>query len=73
MSIFADKLRKCRKNINKTQKEVASDLDITEIGYQKYELSKHEPKMGTLIKLADYFDVSLDYLTGRSENPKRQP
>ena len=72
MPIFADRLKECRKNINKTQREVADDLGITAIGYQRYELSKCEPKMGTLNKLADYFDVSIDYLTGRTDNPKLQ-
>ena len=72
MSIFADRLKECRKNINKTQKEVANALGITELGYQNYELCKYEPKMATLNKLADYFDVSVDYLTGRSDNSKHQ-
>ena len=69
MSIFTDRLKECRKKMNKTQNEVAIDLGITEGGYQNYELCKYEPKMGTLIKFADYYDVSLDYLTGRSDNP----
>ena len=73
MSIFADRLKECRKNINKTQRDVAIYLGLSESNYQKYELSKNEPKMATLNKLADYFDVSIDYLTGRSENPKRKP
>ena len=72
MSVFAARIKECRKNISKTQREVASDLGITEASYQNYELNKNEPKMGALNKLADYFDVSIDYLTGRSENPKRQ-
>ena len=73
MSIFADRLKECRKNINKTQREVADDLGLTGIGYQRYEINKSEPKMETLSKLADYFDVSVDYLMGRSSNPQRQP
>ena len=72
MSTFADRLKECRKNINKTQSNLAYDLGITMSGYQKYELGKNEPKMETLNKLADYFDVSVDYLMGRSDNPKRQ-
>ena len=72
MSIFADRLRECRKKINKKQREVAIDLGLTEGGYQNYELGKYEPKMETLIKFADYFDVSLDYLAGRDDIPKRQ-
>ena len=72
MSVFADRLKECRKNICKTQREVAGDLGITEGAYQNYELSNREPKIETLNKLADYFDVSLDYLTGRDDIPKRQ-
>ena len=70
MSLFSDRLRECRKNIGKTQREVADDLGMTEVSYQNYELSKNEPKMGALNKLADYFDVSIDYLTGRIDDLK---
>jgi len=73
MSIFADRLKECRKHIGKTQREVADDLGTSEVGYQNYEISKREPKIETLNKLADYFDVSLDYLTGRIDTPKHQP
>ena len=72
MSVFADRLKECRKNINKTQRDVALYLGLTESNYQKYELSKNEPKMETLSKLADYFDVSVDYLIGRDDIPKRK-
>ena len=72
MSIFADRLRACRKNINKTQREVSYDLGLTVSGYQGYELGNREPNHETTIKIADYFDVSIDYLVGRSDNPKRQ-
>jgi len=72
MSIFADRLKECRKNICKTQREVAVDLGLTEVGYQNYELRKNEPTMGVLNKLADYFDVSVDYLMGRDDIPKRK-
>ena len=73
MSIFSERLKLCRKNQNKTQRDVADSLGLTENGYQKYEISNREPKMGTLIKLATYFDVSIDYLTGLSDSPTRQP
>jgi len=72
MSILSDSLKKCRKNLNKTQREVANELEISEISYQNYELGRREPKLDTLNKLADYFDVSVDYLLGRSDNPKCQ-
>ena len=72
MSVFADKLKECRKNINKTQREVATDLGLSDVGYQNYEIGKREPNHETTVKIADYFDVSIDYLTGRTENPKTQ-
>jgi len=72
MPNFAERLKECRKNINKTQRDVAKDMGITDGGYQKYEICKREPKIETLSKLADYFDVSVDYLIGRTDNPKRQ-
>jgi len=70
MSILADSLKKCRKYINKTQREVSNELGISEISYQNYELGRREPKVETLNKLADYFGVSIDYLTGRTDDPK---
>jgi len=72
MTFFANRLKECRKNIHKTQRDVAAALGITESGYQKYELGKNEPKMETLNKIADYYNVSIDYLMGRSDNPKYQ-
>ncbi len=54
-----------------TQKELAALLDMTPNAYQKYEYGEREPNMATFIALADYFDVSLDYLVGRSDDPAR--
>ena len=41
------------------------------LGYQRYEYGEREPSFQKLIALADYFDVSLDYLVGRSDDPSR--
>ena len=65
MSIFADRLKECRKKISKTQKDVAFDLGISESGYQNYELGNSEPNLKNMIQIADYFGVSIDYLVGR--------
>lgn len=72
MSVFSDRIRACRASKNATQKQVAEAIGITARGYQEYELSNKEPTMGKLIALADYFDVSLDYLVGRSDDPQRR-
>ena len=72
MNIFAERIRSFRAKKHVTQKQVAETIGISERGYQEYELSKKEPTMGKLIALADYFDVSLDYLVGRSDDPTRR-
>ncbi|MDD4565863.1 MAG: helix-turn-helix transcriptional regulator [Eubacteriales bacterium] len=39
--------------------------------FKNYELNERKPTYNALIALADFFDVSLDYLVGRSDDPKR--
>ena len=68
---FNEHLRSIRKKKGYTQRQVASAIEITERNYQYYESGEREPSMGTLIALADYIDVSLDYLVGRSDDPHR--
>lgn len=60
-----EKLRELRKENNKTQEEVAKQINTTRISYTRYELGTSEPTIETLIKLADIYGVSLDYLVGR--------
>ncbi|MCL2853539.1 MAG: helix-turn-helix transcriptional regulator [Defluviitaleaceae bacterium] len=49
---------------------MAEYLGITEQAYAKYEYAMREPNHETTIKLADFFEVSTDYLFGRSDNPE---
>ena len=72
MSVFSDRLKEIRNMKGVTQKAVAEYLGITEQAYQKYEYAMREPNHEATIKLADYFDVSIDYLLGRSDNSQRQ-
>ena len=65
-------LKRCRKLKKATQKQAAIAAGVTEGMYQFYEYAKSEPTAGVLIALADYFDVSLDYLVGRSDDPTRR-
>ena len=53
-----------------TQKQVVDDLELSVIAIQNYENLRRKPAYDILIALADYFDVSLDYLVGRSDNPE---
>lgn len=71
MFIFGVHLKKLRKSKNITQKQLALDIGASERGIQQYELGERKPTYDMLIALADYFDVSLDYLVGRSDDPSR--
>ncbi len=63
------RLKALRTQQRKTQQEMADLLGITRQGYAKYENNLGEPDNSTLAKLADYFEVSTDYLLGRTDNP----
>lgn len=63
------RLRTLRTQLRKTQQEMADLLGITRQGYAKYENNLGESDNSTLAKLADYFEVSTDYLLGRTDNP----
>ena len=65
--ILAERVKQCRKEKGFTQREVVIYCDITEKTYQNYELMTREPKVEILLKIADVFEVSLDYLLGRTE------
>lgn len=68
---FVDRLKALRKSNSVTQVILAKALGITDRGYRKYESGENEPTLSVLVALADYFDVSLDYLVGRSDEPGR--
>ena len=63
------RLKELRENAGLKQTELATMMEITERQYQRYERGEGEPKLAGWIWLADYFQVSLDYLVGRSEDP----
>ena len=67
---LSEALKRFRKEMKITQKQASQAANISERNYQAYEYGKVIPLSTTLIALADYFDVSLDYLCGRSDNPK---
>lgn len=65
-------LKRCRKFRKATQKQAAVAAGVTESMYQFYEYGRNEPTASVLLRLADFFDVSLDYLVGRSDDPTRR-
>lgn len=72
MANFAERLKQCRKKNSATQKQTAIAIGTTEQNYQRYERGAQQPTLPVLCALADFFDVSLDYLVGRSDDPKRK-
>ena len=72
MEMLNAQFKKLRLERNLTQKQVADGLGIAEQAYQRYEYGKITPSATVLIALADFYDVSLDYLVGRSDIPERR-
>ncbi|GKU78553.1 helix-turn-helix transcriptional regulator [Paenibacillus sp. L3-i20] len=66
--MLSDRLRNLRLDMKKTQKDMADFLGITRQGYGNYENGKTEPDQKTINALADYFNTTIDYLYGRSDN-----
>lgn len=61
------RLKKLRKTRNISQLKLALDLSMNQNTISRYENMEREADYETLIRLADYFDVSIDYLLGRTE------
>lgn len=66
---FGTHLKELRKSKGLTQKQLAVNIGASERGIQQYELGERKPTYDMLVVLADYFDVSLDYLVGRIDSP----
>ena len=64
--MIGDRLKSLRIRSKKSQKEMGEFLGITRQGYSKYVRGESEPDINTLNTLAEYFDVTVDYLTGKS-------
>ena len=61
------RLKELRKKRNISQLKLALDLNMNQNTISRYENLEREADYKTLIKIADYFDVSIDYLLGRTE------
>nr|WP_326184358.1 helix-turn-helix transcriptional regulator [uncultured Oscillibacter sp.] len=68
MEKFAQRVKELRKEMKQTQTNMAEFLGIRLRAYQYYESGTHYPEVPNLIKLADYFGVTTDYLLGRSDS-----
>jgi transcriptional regulator with XRE-family HTH domain len=64
------RLKELRKKKGLSQLRLATELNTTQNTISRYETGEREPGIDELIKIADYFNISVDYLIGRTENPK---
>ena len=68
---LSEGLRRFRKNFGITQRQAAQAGGVTERNYQSYEYAQRIPAVTVIMELADKYNVSIDYLVGRSNNPAR--
>ncbi|ADV95522.1 HTH-type transcriptional regulator Xre [Bacillus subtilis] len=67
---FSIRLKKLRDGKKMNQQEVADNLGIARTTYASYEQGKREPDHETLVKIANFFEVTVDYLLGHQPNSK---
>lgn len=68
--MFPERLKELRKEAGLTQKQIAEKFGIKQPNYQQWESGKRKPGEETLKKFADFFNVSIDYLLGKTHNRK---
>ena len=65
------RLRDLREDKDLNQTQVAKMLEMSQTGYSKYETGENDIPTQVLIKLARFYDTSVDYLLGETNEPKR--
>lgn len=66
---FASRLKELRISQNLTMESLAKDLNTTRATISNFENEQRKPSLDMIIKIADYFQVSIDYLVGRTDDP----
>ena len=70
MAEFSERIKQLRSEQGMTQEALGTIIGVTRFSVYTYEKGLNYPEVRTLITLADYFKVSLDYLVGRTDNPE---
>lgn len=65
------RIREMRDILGIKQKQVSSDLNIPPNTFSQYETGKREPDLETVKRIAEYFDVSIDYLLGKTDKKNK--
>lgn len=64
------RIKDIREDNDLTQKQISAIINCDQSLYSKYERGEREIPLSLIIKLADYYNTSIDYLTGRTDNPE---
>lgn len=72
MSSFSSRIKELRKERKLKQQEAANEFSVKLRTYQGYEYGESYPEVAKLLIIADFFNVSLDYLMGLSDVRERQ-
>ena len=67
------RIRDLREDHDLTQTQIAQILGMSQTGYSKYETGENDIPTAILIQLAEYYQTSVDYLLGRTNNKKPYP
>ncbi|MGN0950474.1 MAG: helix-turn-helix domain-containing protein [Mitsuokella sp.] len=67
---FAERLQSLREQHRLSKQELSSILGMARMSYFRYEKGERMPTYEVLLQIANYFDVSVDYLMCRTDNPK---
>ena len=67
-----NRLRLAREQRGISQRDLGKAMGVSAVTISRYETGEHEPGIAELVKIADYFNVSVDYLLGRTDDPKIQ-
>ena len=69
MKIIGERLRSLRESVRLSQAKLAKEFDVSQSALARYEIDDSTPSPEVFLKYADYFDVSLDYIFGRTDDP----
>ena len=70
MNVCGERIRALRESMNYSQMKFAQIFDLGQSSVVRYEKGEASPPLELLVRIADYFDVSLDYIFGRTDNPQ---
>ena len=68
--IFASRLHALRTDRKLSSVQLAKDIGVSKQAISQFEKCANYPHVNTLVLISDYFNVSLDYLAGRTDDPK---